>query len=117
MLALSVDDSGKESSNGFWLVVSFLGLCAVAALVIPTVLPRHTHSSLNACINNLRQIDAAKIQFALENKKNNGDPVTEANIKPYLAGGALPKCPAGGKYVIGKVDEIPTCSIDGHVLP
>ena len=71
----------------------------------------------NACINNLRQIDAAKNQFALENKKTNGDAVTEADIKPYLAGGNLPKCPAGGKYVIGKVGENPTCSIDGHVLP
>ncbi len=74
----------------------------------------------NACINNLRQIDAAKNQFALENKKTNGDAVTEADIKPYIkldANGNLPKCPAGGKYVIGKVGENPTCSIDGHVLP
>jgi outer membrane lipoprotein-sorting protein len=74
----------------------------------------------NACINNLRQIDAAKNQFALENKKTTGDVVTEADIKPYIkldADGNLPKCPAGGKYVIGKVGENPTCSIDGHVLP
>lgn len=74
----------------------------------------------NACINNLRQIDAAKQQFALEQRKKVGDPVTEADIKSYIkldATGNLPKCPAGGKYVIGKVGEIPTCSIDGHVLP
>ena len=74
----------------------------------------------NACINNLRQIDAAKNQFALEKGKKNGDPVTEDDIKPYIkldANGNLPKCPAGGKYVIGKVGENPTCSIDGHVLP
>jgi outer membrane lipoprotein-sorting protein len=74
----------------------------------------------NACINNLRQIDGAKNEFALEKGKKNGDPVTEADIKPYLkldANGNLPKCPAGGKYTIGKVGELPTCSIPGHVLP
>jgi len=78
------------------------------------------NSQRNACINNLRQIDAAKNQWALENRKTNGDAVTEADIKPYIkldASGNLPKCPAGGKYTLGKVGENPTCSIAGHVLP
>jgi outer membrane lipoprotein-sorting protein len=74
----------------------------------------------NACINNLRQIDGAKNEFALEKGKAIGTPVTEADIKPYIkldANGNLPKCPAGGKYTIGKVGELPTCSIAGHALP
>lgn len=74
----------------------------------------------NACINNLRQLDAAKNQFALEKGKTNGAPVTEADLKPYVkldANGNLPKCPAGGKYTIGKVGESPTCSVAGHFLP
>jgi len=74
----------------------------------------------NTCINNLRQIDAAKNQWALEKNKKNGDPVTEADIKPYIkldASGNLPKCPAGGTYTIGKVGEKPACSIAGHALP
>ncbi len=74
----------------------------------------------NACINNLRQIDGAKNEFALEKGKKNGDAVTEADLKPYLkldANGNFPKCPAGGKYTIGKVGEPPTCSIPDHALP
>ena len=74
----------------------------------------------NACINNLRQIDAAKNEWALEKNKAKGTAVTEADIKPYLkpdASGNLPKCPAGGKYTIGNVGELPVCSIPGHVLP
>jgi outer membrane lipoprotein-sorting protein len=74
----------------------------------------------NACINNLRQIDAAKNEFALEKGKKLGDPVTADDIKPYIkldAYGNLPKCPAGGTYTIGKVGENPTCSIPGHELP
>jgi len=77
-------------------------------------------SQRNACINNLRQIDAAKNEWALEKGKANGAPVTEDDIKPYIkldANGNLPKCPTGGTYTIGKVGEKPTCSISGHVLP
>jgi len=53
----------------------------------------------------------------LEKSKANGTPVTEDDIKPYIRGGTLPTCPAGGKYTIGKVGELPTCSITGHALP
>ena len=77
-------------------------------------------SQRNACINNLRQIDAAKNEFALEKGKANGYVVTEDDIKPYIkldADGNLPKCPSGGKYTIGKVGEKPTCSTAGHFLP
>jgi outer membrane lipoprotein-sorting protein len=71
----------------------------------------------NACINNLRQIDAAKNEWSLEKGKANGTDVKETDITPYLAGGRLPTCPAGGIYTIGKVGENPTCSIPGHALP
>ena len=76
-------------------------------------------SQRNACINNLRQLDAAKNQWALEKGKTTGAAATEADIKPYIkldAAGNLPKCPAGGKYTIGKVGENPVCSIPGHAL-
>jgi general secretion pathway protein G len=74
-------------------------------------------TSRNACINNLRQIDGAKNEWALEKGKANGTPVTEDDIKPYLKGNAIPTCPGGGKYTLGKVGDLPTCSIEGHVLP
>jgi hypothetical protein len=71
----------------------------------------------NACINNLRQIELAKKMWALDKGKKDGDIVTEADIKSYLLHGELPTCPAGGTYAIGKVGELPTCSIPGHALP
>ena len=74
-------------------------------------------SQRDADINNLRQIDAAIIQWSLENGKANGTPVTEADIASYLLGGKLPKSPAGGTYTLGVVGGRPTCSIPGHDLP
>jgi outer membrane lipoprotein-sorting protein len=115
---LSADDFSYPVPVGVRLV-RIPGAAGQAATVGNPAAAR-AKSQQNACINNLRQIDGAKNQWALEKGKKNGDAVTEADIKPYIkldASGNLPKCPAGGKYTIGKVGELPTCSIAGHVLP
>ena len=70
----------------------------------------------NICINNLRQIDAAKQQWALENNKTANDVPTEEDLLPYLRND-FPVCPSGGTYTIGAVGVPPTCSYPGHVLP
>ena len=71
----------------------------------------------NACINNLRMIDGAKQQWALEhNQKLDAVPAPE-DLLPYLKDGVFPRCPSGGKYAINSVSEIPTCTIADHVLP
>ena len=71
----------------------------------------------NACINNLRQIDAAKNQWALENSKPVGAVPAEQDIAAYLKDNVIPVCPSGGAYTIGAIGVPPTCSIPGHVLP
>jgi chromosome segregation ATPase len=74
----------------------------------------------NACINNLRQIDGAKNEWALENNKTDGAVPAEQDLFPYLhllEGQTFPVCPSGGTYTIGAIGVNPTCSIPGHVLP
>jgi hypothetical protein len=71
----------------------------------------------NACINNLRQIDAAKQQWALEKNKTADAVPTEQDLAPYLKDNALPVCPSGGTYTLNAVGELPQCSVPGHVLP
>jgi uncharacterized protein (DUF3084 family) len=71
----------------------------------------------NACINNLRQIDAAKQQWALDkNKKLTAIP-TAQDLAPYFKDGIFPVCPSGGAYAINAVGELPACSVPGHALP
>ena len=55
------------------IVVAIIGL--LAAIAIPSFIKARESSQTNACINNLRQIDAAKEQWALANKKVTGDAV------------------------------------------
>jgi septal ring factor EnvC (AmiA/AmiB activator) len=71
----------------------------------------------NKCINNLRQLDAAKQQWALENNKTAEAIPTEQDLAPYIPGNALPTCPSGGTYTLNAVGVPPICSIPGHTLP
>jgi hypothetical protein len=71
----------------------------------------------NGCINNLRQIDGAKQQWALEKRKTPETTPTWEEIAPYLGtGGTLPVCPAQGTYALHSVAERPACSVPDHTL-
>ena len=71
----------------------------------------------NTCLNNLRQIDAAKQQWALEKNKTDEAVPAAQDLLPYLKNGIFPSCPGGGLYYINAVGLLPACSISGHVLP
>jgi chromosome segregation ATPase len=70
----------------------------------------------NACINKLRQLDGAKQQWALENRKTAEATPSVQEVTAYLKDG-FPKCPAGGVYSLNAVQAHPTCSAQGHALP
>jgi hypothetical protein len=79
-------------------------------------------SAANTCINNLRQIDGAKQQWALENKKPANAVPTFDDLAPYFKPGpqgasGIPVCPSGGVYTLNALNALPTCSIPGHALP
>ena len=71
----------------------------------------------NACIANLKLIDAAKLQWALLNNKTEDAIPTKQDLLQYFKDGVFPVCPSGGTYTINAVGEAPTCSIPGHALP
>ena len=73
-------------------------------------------TQLGSCLNNLRQIDAAKEQCAYAKKLSMGTVLKVEWITPYLKRGMTPQCPAGGIYTIGALGETPRCSIASHTL-
>ena len=94
----------------------------MVAIAIPNFVKARTTAQKNACINNLRQIDGAKQQWALANKKTADDEPIGSDLNEYLGRGATAgfqslQCPAGGHYTIKTVSESPTCSIPEHELP
>jgi len=90
------------------------------------LIPEQATAYANDCLNNLRQIDGAANQFALEQGKKTGDPINfPTDLKPYIRldrNGNIPGCPLGGVYTLKKVGDMPTCSLGdtvkpAHVLP
>lgn len=91
------------------IVVAIIGL--LAAIAIPNFVKARQTSQTNACINNLRIIDAATQQWALETGQKSDATVGSGSIVPYLgrSGTIMPKCPLGGDYVLSVVSVSPTC--------
>ena len=108
------------------IVVAIIGL--LAAIAIPNFVRARTTSQMNACINNLRQIDGAVQQWALETKAAPNATVTFANVSGYLKSAVV--CPSAGStatfgssYTLVDVTTKPTCNLNtattvtGHILP
>jgi prepilin-type N-terminal cleavage/methylation domain-containing protein len=80
------------------IVVAIIGL--LAAIAIPNFVKARNTAQANACINNMRQIDSAIQQWALETGKKDSDAPDPVAVGEYIKGKLLPKCPAGGEYIL-----------------
>jgi prepilin-type N-terminal cleavage/methylation domain-containing protein len=103
------------------IVVAIIGL--LAAIAIPSFVHARAKSQATACINNLRQIEAAVVEIALEQGKHVGDTLNYPDdITPFIrlnSAGSIPPCPAGGEYSLQSVGAIPqaVCSLSTTVDP
>ncbi len=100
------------------IVVTIVGM--LAAIAAPNYTRARKSSLTDACINNLREIDSAKQQWALEMGKTTGDQAQNADIQPYLGrgtGGSLsrvycplvrPSGPLAG-YTVNAIGVVPKC--------
>lgn len=102
----TVSVSGKKMTAGIfaWPVMMMAGTA------IPAFQRSRSAATEAACMNNLRMIDQSKEMWAIDNDKQKGDAVTEEDIKNYLGGAAMPKCPLHGAYTLGAIGDRPTCS-------
>jgi prepilin-type N-terminal cleavage/methylation domain-containing protein len=103
------------------IVVAIIGL--LAAIAIPSYVHARETSQANACINNLRQIETAVQQVAIEKGLKVGDTITYPDdVSAYIklnSNGLIPGCPAGGNYSLLAVGANPQsqCSLGNTVNP
>jgi prepilin-type N-terminal cleavage/methylation domain-containing protein len=115
----------RKNEKGFTLieimiVVLIIGI--LLAIAVPNFVKARQTSQTKSCIGNLKQIDAAKEQYAMDNKLDQGAACAWAQL--VVAGNAgylksQPSCPAGGTYTVNTIGTDPTCSLaatDGHTL-
>ena len=104
------------------IVVAIIGL--LATIAIPNFMRSRAKAQQIACINNLKQLDGAKQQWALENRVSQSAVPVIANVQPYLGRGALgtaPTCPADAantfatSYSLNDLQSAPACLIQPGV--
>ena len=116
-----------RSSHRAYTLVEIMIVVAIIAIFLAISLPGYVKASRstakNVCINNLKQIDGAMDQWALDNGIQVGTLPTEGQeteIYGYIKAGK-PRCPSGGEYTICRVNDRPQvkCSRvdEGHNLP
>ena len=108
----------KRGEKGFTLieimiVVLIIGI--LLAIAVPNFIRARETSRAKSCCANLKQIDGAKQQWAMDQKKVATDiPVMATD----LVGATLyirntPVCPSDGTYTTAAVSANPTCSVGG----
>lgn len=120
MFSPSLKKAARAARRGFTLieimiVVLIIGI--LLAIAVPNFVKARESSRTKACIGNLKQIQAAEEQWAMENKKGSSDTPTDADLfgaTVYIK--TKPLCPSGGTYTIGAVGAAPTCDKTGHTL-
>lgn len=123
---------GKKGKAGFTLIEIMIVVLIIAillAIAIPNFLRARESSRAKSCQGNLRQIETAKEQWAMDTKAGAAATPTAANLVPdYMKGtaGQLPGCPSNGNYTVGDMGTRPSCSIanngdadtyNDHILP
>jgi len=113
VLITGVSSAGAKEMVASAMVAPF---AMMAGIAVPSFLKARSVSQGNSCINNLRMMEAAKEQWALENNKESGAAVKESDIIKYLGEGKMPKCPQGGTYSLDTIGTNARCSHPGHQL-
>ena len=104
------------------IVVLIIGI--LLAIAVPNFVRAREASRAKACVSNLKQIQSAKEQYAMDNRVAEGGAAADTNL--YGAGKYIvvkPTCPAtNADYTIGVVGANPTCATvvaapNEHKLP
>jgi prepilin-type N-terminal cleavage/methylation domain-containing protein len=107
----------NKNRGGFTLVEIMIVVAIIAllaAIAVPNFLRARKRSQASRTLEDLRMIDSAVDQYAIENNLSSGDPVPWAAVQQYLKQGSV-LYSSGGTDLVGdsfgtafSVDVLPT---------
>jgi prepilin-type N-terminal cleavage/methylation domain-containing protein len=121
----------KHGFTLFEIMVVVAIIAIVAAIAIPSVVRARSTAQMNACINNLSQLDAAKSAWATAMRVDPSTVPAVTSVQPFLGRGStgtMPTCPCdtnksfATSYSLNAINTLPTCLVQGtasnnpHVL-
>lgn len=102
--------------NGFTLVEVMIVVTIIAMLLTiatPSFVRARDTARFNACLTNLKAVDGAKMQWAMEYRKSDGDVITWDDIAPSYMKASV-NCPWGLPYTLRPIGTLPYCPVVGH---
>ena len=121
----------KRSQKGFTLVeimIVVLIIGILLAIAVPNFIRARETSRAKSCVANLKQIESAKEQWAMDTKAGPAATPTAADLygaTKYVK--TTPGCPSTGVYTSVDMATRPVCSVgnnataadpsDDHILP
>lgn len=120
----------QPARRGFTLVEIMIVVLIIGILLsiaLPNFIRTRETTRAKACVGNLKQIFGSKERWAMDNNKGGADTPTMADlVAPGVYLKNTPVCQSGGNYTVGRLDQLPTCSVgtngagdssDDHVIP
>jgi prepilin-type N-terminal cleavage/methylation domain-containing protein len=95
------------------IVVAIIGM--LTAIAIPNIRRAIEDSRRRACQANLRSIEGAKFNWALNGRHADTETPPDDELfgsKAFIA--TKPQCPGAGSYTTNPVEQKPTCTIASH---
>jgi prepilin-type N-terminal cleavage/methylation domain-containing protein len=106
----------NKKRGGFTLVEIMIVVAIIAllaAIAVPGFLRARKRSQATRILNDLRMIDSAVDQYAIETNRKTGDPVAVTDWTSYLKSGTLlyntGKDLLGSQFNAQTVDTLPAC--------
>jgi len=111
----TIHNSKREGFTLVEIMIVVAIIALLAAIAVPNFLRARKRSQATRILEDLRVIDSAIDQYAIENNKAGGAPVGWPDIQNYLKNGSVPyfsngKDLFGNAYTGFSVDSIPKLS-------
>lgn len=113
----------KKSSGGAFTLIEVMIVVVIMGVLLniaaPNLVRARERTRSRACVSNLRRIDGAKEQWAMDTRASSGaaGPAMTALVGAARYIKSTPVCPSNGSYTVNNLGTHPACNTSGGPYP